>query len=325
PYQQNIAKYKEHQALLQSLLSERDELCQLNSELQVIIADSLERDNVVRPVSTKLSRHCYQDRLKILEGLRLQWQYKSQLYQQQAEELWLQCQEKKEQMDCEWQAFMMMKQAAAVGALARHLGKRAALVEVKRLLAAEQKSEKKLTAAKIQNLALEMRVQSRKEHIREVEEKTRGSVVEKLKSDNQIYEAMIRECEKDLINIQKGITSDRVFQTHLKEKINFVELEIPAKRASLAKIKAMIGHKRKALVGVMMAKDKLRADNLRLNERCSLLRNKKLLQDFEKVVDACKDLQSQIDILKRQHEKLSVNCSAVKRKLKQSGPLHHCV
>ncbi|KAK1803502.1 hypothetical protein P4O66_020930, partial [Electrophorus voltai] len=96
PYQQNIAKYKEHQALLQSLLSERDELCQLNSELQVIIADSLERDNVVRPVSTKLSRHCYQDRLKILEGLRLQWQYKSQLYQQQAEELWPQCQEKKE-------------------------------------------------------------------------------------------------------------------------------------------------------------------------------------------------------------------------------------
>ncbi|KAK1803501.1 hypothetical protein P4O66_020929 [Electrophorus voltai] len=219
----------------------------------------------------------------------------------------------------------MMKQEAAVGALARHLGKRAALVEVKRLLAAEQKSEKKLTAAKIQNLALEMRVQSRKEHIRELEEKTRGSVVEKLKSDNQIYEAMIMECEKDLINIQKGITSDRVFQTHLKEKINFVELEIPAKRASLAKIKAMIGHKRKALVGVMMAKDKLRADNLRLNERCSLLRNKKLLQDFEKVVDACKDLESQTDILKRQHEKLSVNCSAVKSKPKQSGPLRHCV
>ncbi|KAK1806842.1 hypothetical protein P4O66_005322 [Electrophorus voltai] len=115
------------------------------------------------------------------------------------------------------------------------------------------------------------------------------------------------------------------FQSHLKETINFVELEIQAKLANLAKIKAMIGNKRKALAGVMITKDKLRADNLRLCQRCSLLRNKKLLQDFEKVKDACEDLQSQLDILKRQHEKLSVKCSTVKSKLKQSRPLQHCV
>ncbi|KAK1806841.1 hypothetical protein P4O66_005321 [Electrophorus voltai] len=282
------AEYKEHQALLQSLLSERDELCQLNSEQQMIIADWLERENVPMPVCTRRSRHGYQDQLKILEDLKLQWQCKSQLYQQQVEELRPRCQEKKKQWDCEYQAFIMMMQEVLLAALARRLGKRAALVEVKRLLAAEQKTENKLTAAKIRNLALQMRVQSREEAIGELEERTK-------------------------------------FQSHLKETINFVELEIQAKLANLAKIKAMIGNKRKALAGVMITKDKLRADNLRLCQRCSLLRNKKLLQDFEKVKDACEDLQSQLDILKRQHEKLSVKCSTVKSKLKQSRPLQHCV
>ncbi|KAK1806848.1 hypothetical protein P4O66_005333, partial [Electrophorus voltai] len=238
------------------------------------------------------------------------------------EELRPRCQEKKKQWDCEYQAFIMMMQEVLLAALARRLGKRAALVEVKRLLAAEQKTENKLTAAKIRNLALQMRVQSREEAIGELEERTKA---EKLKFENENYKTMILEYEEELIRIKKGITSTREFQSHLKETINFVELEIQAKLANLAKIKAMIGNKRKALAGVMITKDKLRADNLRLYQRCSLLRNKKLLQDFEKVKDACEDLQSQIDILKRQHEKLSVKCSTVKSKLKQSRPLQHCV
>ncbi|KAK1806847.1 hypothetical protein P4O66_005332 [Electrophorus voltai] len=255
------------------------------------------------PVCTRWSRHGYQDQLKILEDLKLQWQCKSQLYQQQVEELRPQCQEKKKQWDCEYQAFIMMMQEVLLAALARRLGKRAALVEVKRLLAAEQKTENKLTAAKIRNLALQMRVQSREEAIGELEERTKA---EKLKFENENYKTMILEYEEQVIRIKKGITSTREFQSHLKETINFVELEIQAKLANLAKIKAMIGNKRKALAGVMITKDKLRADNLRLCQRCSLLRNKKLLQDFEKVKDACEDLQSQLDILKRQHEKLSV-------------------
>ncbi|XP_035379318.1 coiled-coil domain-containing protein 96-like [Electrophorus electricus] len=316
------AEYKEHQALLQSLLSERDELWQLNSEQQMIIADWLERENVPMPVCTWRSRHGYQDQLKILEDLKLQWQCKSQLYQQQVEELRPRCQEKKKQWDCEYQAFIMMMQEVVVAAVARRLGKRAALVEVKRLLAAEQKTETKLTAAKIRNLALQMRVQSREEAIGELEERTKA---EKLKFENENYKTMILEYEEEVIRIKKGMTSTREFQSHLKETINFVELEIQAKLANLAKIKAMIGNKRKALAGVMITKDKLRADNLRLCQRCSLLRNKKLLQDFEKVKDACEDLQSQLDILKRQHEKLSVKCSTVKSKLKQSRPLQHCV
>ncbi|KAK1784414.1 hypothetical protein P4O66_001746 [Electrophorus voltai] len=163
------AEYKEHQALLQSLLSERDELWQLNNEQQMIIADWLERENVPMP-----------------------------LYQQHVEELRPRCQEKKKQWDCEYQAFIMMMQEVVVAALARRLGKRAALVEVKRLLAAEQKTENKLTAAKIRNLALQMR-------------------------------------------------------SHLKETLNFVELEIQAKLANLDKVKAMIGNKRKALAGVVCA------------------------------------------------------------------------
>ncbi|KAK1784524.1 hypothetical protein P4O66_023108 [Electrophorus voltai] len=109
---------------------------------------------------------------------------------------------------------MMMQEVSRCGSRPA-AGKRAALVEVKRLLAAELKTENKLTAAKIRNLALQMR-----------------------------------------------------FQSHLKETINFVELEIQAKLANLAKIKAMIGNKRKALAGVMITKDKLRADNLHLYQRC---------------------------------------------------------
>ncbi|KAK1784447.1 hypothetical protein P4O66_009873, partial [Electrophorus voltai] len=85
-------------------------------------------------------------------------------------------------------------------------GKRAALVEVKRLLAAEQKTENKLTAAKIRNLALQMRVQSREEAIGELEERTKA---EKLKFENENYKTMILEYEEEVIRIKKGITSTR--------------------------------------------------------------------------------------------------------------------
>ncbi|KAK1784265.1 hypothetical protein P4O66_019988, partial [Electrophorus voltai] len=110
-----------------------------------------------------------------------------------------------------------------------------------------------------------MWVQSREETIRELEERTKGSVGEKLKFENENYKTLIMEY-KEIIQIKKGITSTREFQSLLKETINFVELEIQAKLADLAKIKVMIGNKLKALAGVMIAKDKLRADNLRCSK-----------------------------------------------------------
>ncbi len=108
--------------------------------------------------------------------------------------------------------------------------------------------------------------------------------------------------------------------SHVKEKLHFMQMENKVKRSQLAKTDALVALKREVLTRTRQARDGLRADNLKLQQRCGLLGNTTLLQDFEEKVDTSECLQQRLEMLKRRHAELTLKCAGVKQKIEQSTP-----
>ncbi|XP_051500619.1 coiled-coil domain-containing protein 96 isoform X2 [Myxocyprinus asiaticus] len=108
--------------------------------------------------------------------------------------------------------------------------------------------------------------------------------------------------------------------SHVKEKLNFLQMENEAKRTHLAEAEALVAHKRDVLTRTRQARDSLRTDNLKLQQRCGLLGNTTMLRDFEEKVDTSEFLQHRLEMLKRRHAELILKCAGVKQKIEQSKP-----
>ncbi|KAL0188221.1 hypothetical protein M9458_015320, partial [Cirrhinus mrigala] len=88
-------------------------------------------------------------------------------------------------------------------------------------------------------------------------------------------------------------------------------MENKVKQTQLTKADALVSLKREVLTRTRQARDGLRADNLKLQQRCGLLGNTTLLQDFE---------EKRLEMLKRRHAELMLKCAGVKQKIEQSKP-----
>ncbi len=99
-----------------------------------------------------------------------------------------------------------------------------------------------------------------------------------------------------------------------------MQMENKVKHSQLAKTDALVALKREVLTRTRQARDGLRADNLKLQQRCGLLGNTTLLQDFEEKVDTSECLQQSLEMLKRRHAELTLKCAGVKQKIEQSNP-----
>lgn len=106
----------------------------------------------------------------------------------------------------------------------------------------------------------------------------------------------------------------------MKEKMHFMQMENLAKRTQLAEADASLALKRDVLTRTRQARDNLRTDNLKLQQRCGLLGNTTLLRDFEERVDNSECLQQRLEALKRRHAEHVLKCAGVKLKIERSKP-----
>lgn len=107
----------------------------------------------------------------------------------------------------------------------------------------------------------------------------------------------------------------RQFLSNIKEKVNWNEMEIKAKREQLTDLETMLARKRDLLTEVKQEKKHLLRHNLRLKERRGLLGNRVLLQDFEDTVDASEHLEEQLENLKCHQAEILSSCGRWRRKL----------
>lgn len=320
--------YKEYMNFLYELQAEKDKLSQVNGQLQIKLVEYFRKKtgDDARPEKEKAvsdQEQRYQKYMAIMEDLKWQHRLDSEAAQQQAEELRQQSQEKLGQLETEWSAFMALKRDVAVTALSRRLGKQAAAVEVEQIQAAEQRRQKELVTVRLENIKLKNKTRKFEATLRAKEMLAEGLHLidfEQLKIENQTYNEKIEERNEELLKLRKKITSTVQVLTHVKEKLQFVQMENQAKRAQLAEVELVVARKRDVLTRTKQARDGLRMDNLKLRQRCGLLGNEILLRDFEEKVDASDDLEERLEGLKRRHAELILKCAGVKKKLEYTKP-----
>lgn len=139
---------------------------------------------------------------------------------------------------------------------------------------------------------------------------------EQLKIENQTYNEKIEERNEELQKLRRKVTNTVQVLSQVKEKLQFVEAENQGQKVQLMAVESLVAQNRDILTRTKQARDKLRIDNQRLQQKCGLLGNTLLLRDFEEKVDAAEILKEKLEILKRRHAGLSLTCNGIKKKIK---------
>ncbi|XP_029447460.1 coiled-coil domain-containing protein 96 [Rhinatrema bivittatum] len=320
-----------------ALVTERDRLQQQSVLLQHKLCNHLRRQksmdprrsSAVRPPSTptpttvpaaELEQH-YLHALESLKELRAQYAHDAALCQQQSDELRVHCKELLDQAGEEWQSYLERKKQVALAVLSRRGSRFAAAEEVEQLQAREQRKEDAVIQVRLENIKLKERVSALEMQLRASEELAGGLHLidfEQLKIENQTYNEKIEERNEELLKLHRKITDTVHILAHLKEKLQCVQAENLGKKEQLAEVEAAVAHRRDILTKTKQARDSLRISNVKLRQKCGLLGNEALLRDFEEKTDASEELGRRLETLKRRHAELTLNCSGIKKKIKEA-------
>nr|XP_008107282.1 PREDICTED: coiled-coil domain-containing protein 96 [Anolis carolinensis] len=311
------------------LQAERRRLRNENIKLQAKLAELLGRSGKEgaprAAAASELEQHIsdreqrYSRYLAMLEELRAQQVAEGAWYQRQLEALHNSCQEKLGKVQAEWQACQATKKEVAVFTMGRRLGgKQAAKKEVDQIQVREQAKEDEMTEVRLEYINLKHKIQKLEAKLKAQEELAEGLHLidfEQLKIENQTYNEKIEERNEELLKLRRKITNTVQIISQVKEKLQFVEAENQVQKSQLMAVEALVAQKREILTKTKQARDKLRLDNERLQQKCGLLGHSLLLRDYENKVNAAEALKERLEILKRRHAGLSLSCKGVKKKL----------
>ncbi|XP_026123537.1 cilia- and flagella-associated protein 184 [Carassius auratus] len=316
----------EYVALLPELQAESEKLSKINAQLQNKIAEYLSKkagDKHPRLDGDISDQEQYQNYLDLMEELKVQHHGVSELHQQWTEEMRQQSLEKLKQVEHELRSLAALKHEAAMTALTGKVGKQAALAKVEKLQADELKQEDKLASVRLNNIKLKNKICQLETELKSKRELADGLLLmdfEQLKTENQTFKDKLKERSEELLRLKRKVACSVQGISHVKEKLHFMQMENKVKHSQLMKTDALVALKREVLTRTRQARDGLRADNLKLQQRCGLLGNTTLLQDFEEKVDTSEFLQQRLEMLKRRHAELMLKCAGVKQKIEQSKP-----
>ncbi|ELR48700.1 Coiled-coil domain-containing protein 96, partial [Bos mutus] len=266
----------------------------------------------------------YLRHLAVLEDLRKQEADDLRWYHHELDQLKLQCQEKVSRVDKEWRRFQALKKQVvmqAMGSCWMRGGRQVALREVEQIQALEDKKEKEMSTVRLENVQLKQSLVHFETRMRTQEDLTEGLLLidfEQLKIENQTFNEKVEERNEELLKLRGKVTNNVQIITHVKEKLHFVDIENMCKKAELMDIEAQVAQKRDILTKTKQARDGLRLDNIRLNQKCGLLGKESLLRDMEEKVDRTEVLNQRLASLKHHHAGLVLSCKGVKQKIREA-------
>ncbi|XP_006042549.1 coiled-coil domain-containing protein 96 [Bubalus bubalis] len=266
----------------------------------------------------------YLRHLAVLEDLRKQEADDLRWYHHELDQLKLQCQEKVSRVDKEWRRFQALKKQVvmqAMGSCRMRGGRQVALREVEQIQALEDKKEKEMSALRLENVQLKQSLVHFETRMRTQEDLTEGLLLidfEQLKIENQTFNEKVEERNEELLKLRSKVTNNVQIITHVKEKLHFVDIENMCKKAELMEIETQVAQKRDILTKTKQARDGLRLDNIRLNQKCGLLGKESLLRDMEEKVDRTEVLNQCLASLKHHHAGLVLSCRGVKQKIREA-------
>ncbi|XP_076992462.1 cilia- and flagella-associated protein 184 [Tamandua tetradactyla] len=316
-----------------TLLTERGRYQRYNLYLQHKIYEALRKkkgldaaevpDKGLEPEAPEKEQQ-YLRYLAMLEELRKQEADDLDWYHQELDQLKQHCQQKLARVEKEWRAFQALKKQVvmqAMGSCRMQGGRQVALREVEQIQALEDKKEKEMSAVRLENVQLKQSLVHFETRMRAQEDLTEGLLLidfEQLKIENQTFNEKVEERNEELLKLRSKVTNNVQVITHVKEKLHFMEIENTYKKAQLAEIEAKVALKRDILTKTKQARDRLRIDNVKLNQKCGLLGKETLLRDLEEKVDKTDLLNQRLESLKHHHAGLALSCRGVKQKIREA-------
>uniref|UniRef100_H2ZR54 CCDC113/CCDC96 coiled-coil domain-containing protein n=1 Tax=Ciona savignyi TaxID=51511 RepID=H2ZR54_CIOSA len=307
----------------QVALNEREQLSHQNHQLQHKLAEYFRkkkteetRQEVDKNVTDQEQR--YFKYMSNLEELRQQQTAEQETYNEQLEELKARKAEKHGKVEEEWSKAIEFKRAVAAVAINSRSGRIIPQKDVEVYEANERKKEAEVSQVRLENIKLKNRLKKQEIQLKQKEELAEGLHLidfEQLKIENQTYNEKIEERNEELLKLRKKITSTVQVLTHLKEKLQFVQAENHVRKSQLAEVEQKVAQKRDILSRTKQARDALRHDNAKFQQKSGLLGNTDLLRDFEVGSDEAEELQFKLEQMKRQHAELTLSLNGVKKKI----------
>ncbi|KAM8804109.1 cilia- and flagella-associated protein 184 [Rhynchonycteris naso] len=262
--------------------------------------------------------------LAVLEELRKQETDDLEWYHQELDQLKQQCTEKLSRVEKEWRSFQARKKQVmmqAMGSCWMRGGRQAALQEVEQIQALEDKKEKEMSAVRLENVQLKQSLVHFATRMRTQEDMAEGLLLidfEQLKIENQTFNEKVEARNEELLKLRNKVNNNVQIITHVKEKLHFVDIENARKKSQLLEIETQVALKRDLLTKTKQARDRLRTDNIKLNQKCGLLGKEPLLRDMEDKVGKRELLKERLGSLKRHHAGLALSCRGVRQKIREA-------
>ncbi|NXO55003.1 CCD96 protein, partial [Aramus guarauna] len=265
----------------------------------------------------------YGQRLRLLRELREQRERAAAACRERVEARRRGGEERQARAQAEWAAFQARKKAVAVFSLGRRLGGREAAVKaVDRTQARERDTEQQVREARVENIKLKHEIQNLETILKAQGELAAGQHFmdfERMKKENQKHSEKIDNLSDEILKLKKKVSNAVCILSQFKEKLQFVEAENQGRRAELMEIETVLSQKKDVLTKTKQARDRLRRNNLKLQQKCGLLGNEILLRDFEEKVDTVELLSQRLETLKHHHADLILTCRRIQKKIKEAN------
>ncbi|KAJ3102623.1 Coiled-coil domain-containing protein 96 [Phlyctochytrium planicorne] len=284
----------------------------------------------------------YANCMSALQDLRNEFEMLNSTNQKVVNEYKLRLEERILEAESKATEFVKYKRTVALGAENSRTGKPLPTKVVDQLEATELRKEADVVAVRLENIKLRNKLRRHEQLLRQKEELADGLHLidfEQLKIENQTYNEKIEERNEELLKLRKKITNIVQVLTHVKEKLQFVQVRkaksdsesygirgqgenVDLKR-KLRQLDDEVSAKRDSLPLAKQARDALRANSHSLRQKNGLLGNISLLRDFEEKVpdahafvqDESMALKNRIDDLRACHADLCAETLAIKRRI----------
>ncbi|XP_064406666.1 coiled-coil domain-containing protein 96-like [Halichondria panicea] len=226
--------------------------------------------------------------------------------------------------------FAEYKKETCLMAVTSRSGKKLTAQELDEYHSWEEQKEVEVIAVRLENIKLQNKITKLEGLVRKKEQLAEGLHMidfEQLKINNVDLNEKIEERNEDILKLRRKVTSTVQVLTHVKEKLQFLQIESVDKRSTLGSMDTVVAKSRDHLTRLKQARDLLRMDNTRLKQRGGLVGHKVLLRDYEERKGENEELVCRLEALQQRHSELSLVCEGLRRKIEQAKTInsHHII
>eukprot|EP00937_MAST-01D_sp_MAST-1D-sp2_P005888 g5888.t1 len=190
--------------------------------------------------------------------------------------------------------------------------------------ATEAGKDQDVERARLKNINLRTQLRKLEAQLRAKEQLAEGLHLidfEQLKIENQTLNEKIEERSEELHKLRKKTTNTVQILTHVKEKLQFVQVENQALKGRLAELDAALGEERDGLTQLKRDRDGARTENATLRQKQGFANSGLLVKDFDQRKVEMNQLRSRLAELRERHLELNEQMSSMQEELAEGGLL----